>query len=129
MPPDSTKPDNNNDNNTYILNNILSQDEIDHLLSHFETHRKSLRCPNCEKKGIFRRNSSNESEPPQRVFRCTAYGSSFRAKTMLNIVNFMQPTPANTQTSMNPEFPGSFQDATSSQVTQTDNSQNDSVFP
>ncbi|KAG0738168.1 hypothetical protein G6F57_012507 [Rhizopus arrhizus] len=114
MPPDSTKPDNNNDNNTYILNNILSQDEIDHLLSHFETHRKSLRCPNCEKKGIFRRNSSNESEPPQRVFRCTAYGSSFRAKTMLNIVNFMQPTPANTQTSMNPEFPGSFQDATSS---------------
>ncbi|KAG1137823.1 hypothetical protein G6F37_006667 [Rhizopus arrhizus] len=129
MPPGSTKPDNNNDNNMHRLNSILSQDEIDHLLFHFETHRKYLRCPNCEKKSIFRQNDSNESEPPQRIFRCTGCGSSFRAKIMLNIVNFMQPTPANIQTSMNPEFPGSFQEITSSQVTQTDNSQSDSVFP
>ncbi|KAG1497564.1 hypothetical protein G6F53_011947 [Rhizopus delemar] len=122
MPPGSTKPDNNNDNNMQNLNNILSQDEIDYLLSHFETHRKSLRCPNCEKKGIFRRNGSNKSEPPQPIFRCNGCGSSFRAKTMLNIVNSIQPTPASTQTSMNPEFSGSFQGATSSQVTQIDNS-------
>jgi hypothetical protein len=45
---------------------------------------------------------------------------------MLNIVNSTQSTPANTQTSMNPEFSGSFQDATSSQVTQTNGNQNDS---
>ncbi|EIE87857.1 hypothetical protein RO3G_12568 [Rhizopus delemar RA 99-880] len=126
MPPGSTKPDNNNDNNMQNLNNILSQDEIDYLLSHFETHRKSLRCPNCEKKGIFRRNGSNKSEPPQPIFRCNGCGSSFRAKTTLNIVNSIQPTPANTQTSMNPEFSGSFQDATSSQVAQTVNGQTDS---
>ncbi|KAG1169345.1 hypothetical protein G6F36_012086 [Rhizopus arrhizus] len=125
MPPGSTKPDNNNDNNMQNLNNILTQDEIEYLLSHFETHRKSLRCPNCEKKGIFRRNGSNKSEPPQPIFRCNGCGSSFRAKTMLNIVNSIQPTPANTQTSMNPEFSGSFQGATSSQVTQIDNSQAD----
>ncbi|KAG1447746.1 hypothetical protein G6F55_010966 [Rhizopus delemar] len=125
MPPGSTKPDNNNDNNMQNLNNILSQDEIDYLLSHFETHRKSLRCPNCEKKGIFRRNGSNKSEPPQPIFRCNGCSSSFRAKTMLNIVNSIQLTPANTQTSMNPEFSGSFQGATSSQVTQIDNSQAD----
>ncbi|KAG1498894.1 hypothetical protein G6F54_004767 [Rhizopus delemar] len=126
MPPGSTKPDNNNDNNMQNLNNILSQDEIDYLLSHFEIHRKSLRCPNCEKKGIFRRNGSNKSEPPQPIFRCNGCGSSFRAKTTLNIVNSIQPTPANTQTSMNPEFSGSFQDATSSQVAQTVNGQTDS---
>ncbi|KAG1375537.1 hypothetical protein G6F61_008389 [Rhizopus arrhizus] len=101
-------------------------DEIDYLISHFETHRKSLRCPNCEKKGIFRRNGSTKSEPPQPIFRCNGCGSSFRAKTMLNIVNSTQSTPANTQTSMNPEFSGSFQDATSSQVTQTNSNQNDS---
>ncbi|EIE76663.1 hypothetical protein RO3G_01367 [Rhizopus delemar RA 99-880] len=44
---------------------------------------------------------------------------------MLNIVNSIQLTPANTQTSMNPEFSGFFQGATSSQVTQIDNSQAD----
>ncbi|EIE88242.1 hypothetical protein RO3G_12953 [Rhizopus delemar RA 99-880] len=116
MPPGSTKPDNNNDNNMQNLNNILTQDEIEYLLSHFETHRKSLRCPNCEKKGIFRRNGSNKSEPPQPIFRCNGCSSSFRAKTMLNIVNSIQLTPANAQTSMNPEFSGSFQGATSSQA-------------
>ncbi|KAG1512430.1 hypothetical protein G6F53_005185 [Rhizopus delemar] len=45
---------------------------------------------------------------------------------MLNIVYSIQPTPANTQTLMNPEFSGSFQGAMSSQVAQTDNSQTDS---
>ncbi|KAG1464647.1 hypothetical protein G6F46_002674 [Rhizopus delemar] len=45
---------------------------------------------------------------------------------MLNIVNSIQPAPANTHTSMNPEFSGSFQGATSSQVTKIDNSQTDS---
>jgi hypothetical protein len=45
MPPGSTKPDNDNnsDNNLSNLNSILSQDEIDYLLSYFETYRKSLR--------------------------------------------------------------------------------------
>ncbi|KAG0811489.1 hypothetical protein G6F26_007870 [Rhizopus arrhizus] len=47
---------------------------------------------------------------------------------MLNIVNSTQSTPANTQTSMNPEFSGSFQDATLSQVTQTNSNQNDSQY-
>ncbi|KAG1150757.1 hypothetical protein G6F37_009888 [Rhizopus arrhizus] len=126
MPPDSAISDNNSNNNLSNTSNILSQDEIDYLLSHFETHRKSLRCPNCEKKGIFRRNSSTKSEPPQLIFRCNGCGSSFRAKTMLNIVNSTQSTPANTQTSINPEFSGSFQGATSSQVTQTNSNQNDS---
>ncbi|KAG1137689.1 hypothetical protein G6F37_011048 [Rhizopus arrhizus] len=115
MPPDFAISDNNSNNNISNISNILSQDEVDYLLSHFETHRKSLRCPNCEKKGIFLRNGSTKSEPPQPIFRCNGCGSSFRAKTMLNIVNSTQSTPANTQTSMNPEFSGSFQDATSSQ--------------
>ncbi|KAG1134375.1 hypothetical protein G6F42_000563 [Rhizopus arrhizus] len=107
MPPDSAISDNDSNNNLSNISNILSQDEIDYLLSHFEAHHKSLRCPNCEKKGIF---------------RCTGYGSSFRAKTTLNIVNSTQSTPANTQTSMNPEFSESFQGAMSSQVTQTNTS-------
>ena len=119
MLPDSAISDNNSNNNMYNISNILSQDEIDYLLSHFQTHRNSLRCPNCERKGIFRRNGSTKPEPPQPIFRFTGCGSSFRAKTMLNIVNSTQSTPANTQTSMNPEFSGSFQGATSSQVTQT----------
>ncbi|KAG1315808.1 hypothetical protein G6F64_000380 [Rhizopus arrhizus] len=110
MPPDSAISDNDSNNNLSNISNILSQDEIDYLLSHFEAHHKSLRCPNCEKKGIF---------------RCTGYGSSFRAKTTLNIVNSTQSTPANTQTSMNPEFSESFQGAMSSQVTQTNSNQND----
>jgi transposase-like protein len=112
MPPDFAIPDNNSDNNLPNLNNILLQDEIDYLLSHFETHRKSLRCPNCEKKGVFRRNGSTKSESPQPIFRC----SNFRVKITLNIVNSMQSTPTNTQTSMNPEFSGSFQGAISSEV-------------
>ncbi|KAG1047766.1 hypothetical protein G6F43_009805 [Rhizopus delemar] len=113
MPPDSTKPDNHG--NMY---NILSQDEIDHLI--FKTHRKYLTWPNCEKKGYF---SPHRSEPPQPIFRCTDCSSSFRAKTMLSIVHSMQPTPVNTQTSVDSEF---FQGVMSSQVTRTDNSQNDS---
>ncbi|KAG0763416.1 hypothetical protein G6F57_003087 [Rhizopus arrhizus] len=128
MPSDSAISDNNSNNNLSNISNILSQDEIDYLISHFETHRKSLRCPNCEKKGIFRRNGSTKSEPPQPIFRCNGCGSSFRVKTMLNIVNSTQSTPANTQTSMNPEFSGSFQDATLSQVTQTNSNQNDSQY-
>jgi transposase-like protein len=96
MPPDSAISDNNSNNNLSNISNILSQDEIDYLLPHFETHRKSLRCPNCEKKGIFRRNGSTKSVPPQSIFRCTGCGNSFRAKTMLNIVNSTQSTPANT---------------------------------
>ncbi|PHZ09095.1 uncharacterized protein RHIMIDRAFT_294615 [Rhizopus microsporus ATCC 52813] len=88
MTPGSVIPDNNSDNNLPNLNNILSQDETDYLLSHFETYRKYLRCPNCEKKGIFRRNGSTKSELSQPIFRCTGCGSSFRAKTTLNISNF-----------------------------------------
>ncbi|CEG78794.1 hypothetical protein RMATCC62417_13346 [Rhizopus microsporus] len=125
MPPGSIIPDNNSNNNLSNLNNILLQDEIDYLLSHSETYRKSLRCPNCEKKGIFRRNGSTKFEPPQPIFRCNGCGSSFRAKTMLNIVNSMQSTPTNTQTSTNPEFSGSFQGAMSSEVVQTNSNQND----
>ncbi|KAG1138235.1 hypothetical protein G6F37_001796 [Rhizopus arrhizus] len=125
MPPDSAISDNNSNTKLSNINNILSQDEINYLLSHFESHRKSLRCPNCEKKGTFHQNGSTKSEPPQLIFRCTGCGSSFRAKTMLNIVNSTQSTPANTQTSMNPEFSGSFQGAMSSQVTQTNSNQND----
>ncbi|KAG1144860.1 hypothetical protein G6F37_005919 [Rhizopus arrhizus] len=127
MPPDSAISDNNSNNNISNISNILSQDQIDYLLSHFETCRKPLRCPNCEKKGIFRRNGSTKSEPPQPIFRCIGCGSSFRAKTMMNIANSTQSTPANTQ-SMNPEFSGSFQGATSSQVTQTNSNQNDLQF-
>ena len=105
VPPGSAIPDNNSDNSLSSLNNILLQDEIDYLLSPFEIYCKSLRCPNCEKKkGIFHRNGSTKSEPSQPIFRCNGYGSSFRAKTILNTVNSTQSTPTNTQAPMNPEF-------------------------
>ncbi|RCH80309.1 hypothetical protein CU097_004027, partial [Rhizopus azygosporus] len=56
------------------------------LLSQFESHRKSLRCPHCEKMGQFRRNGSTKTDPPMPIFRCHGCGKTFKARTMMYIV-------------------------------------------
>ncbi|KAG1043176.1 hypothetical protein G6F43_011720 [Rhizopus delemar] len=81
MPPGSTNPT----NSTTLISN-LNPEEITDLLSKFETCRKILACPHCAKRGVFRRNGSTKTEPPQPIFRCSGCGVSFRDASMRSIV-------------------------------------------
>ncbi|KAG1546448.1 hypothetical protein G6F49_010495 [Rhizopus delemar] len=82
MPPGSI-----NQNNTPSISNVLTQEETTELIAQFEQHRKVLKCPHCEKQGLFRRNGHTKTEPPQALFRCTSCGSSYRAITMRSIIH------------------------------------------
>jgi hypothetical protein len=80
MPPSSTNPT----NTTTLISNLNPEETADLLLK-FEAYRKNLACPKCAKRGVFRRNSSTKSEPPQPIFRSNGCGASFRAATMRSI--------------------------------------------
>ncbi|KAG1031778.1 hypothetical protein G6F43_013887 [Rhizopus delemar] len=82
MPPGSI-----NQNNTSSISNALTQEETTELIAQFEQHRKVLKCPHCEKQGLFRRNGHTKTEPPQALFRCTSCGSSYRAINMRSIIH------------------------------------------
>ncbi|KAG1607104.1 hypothetical protein G6F46_012542 [Rhizopus delemar] len=82
MPPGSI-----NENNTPSISNVLTQEETTELIAQFEQHRKVLKCPHCEKQGLFRRNGHTKTEPPQALFCCTSCGSSYRAITMRSIIH------------------------------------------
>lgn len=58
MPPGSI-----NQNNTPSISNVLTQEETTELIAQFEQHRKVLKCPHCEKQGLFRRNGYTKTEP------------------------------------------------------------------
>ncbi|KAG0755475.1 hypothetical protein G6F65_012278 [Rhizopus arrhizus] len=58
MPPGSI-----NQNNTPSISNVLTQEETTELIAQFEQHRKVLKCPHCEKQGLFRRNGHTKTEP------------------------------------------------------------------
>ncbi|KAG0820589.1 hypothetical protein G6F19_012381 [Rhizopus arrhizus] len=101
MPPGSTNP-----TNITTATSSLTLEEIADLLVKFESCRKVLACPQYTKKGIFRRNGSTKSEPPQPVFRCNGCGVSYRAATMRSIAlsclpasSHMAPIEENTETS------------------------------
>ncbi|KAG1055594.1 hypothetical protein G6F43_002466 [Rhizopus delemar] len=81
MPPGSI-----NQNNTLSISNVLTQEETTELIAQFEQHRKVLKCPHCEKQGLFRRNGHIKTEPLIALFRCTSCGSSYRAITMRSII-------------------------------------------
>ncbi|KAG0857991.1 hypothetical protein G6F17_003203 [Rhizopus arrhizus] len=81
MPPGYTNP-----TNITTATSSLTLEEIADLLVKFESCRKVLACPQCTKKGVFRRNGNTKSEPPQPVFRCNGCGVSYRAATMRSIV-------------------------------------------
>ena len=81
MPPSSTNPT----NITTLISNLNPEETADLLLK-FEACRQNLACPKCAKRGIFRRNCSTKSEPPQPIFRSNGCGASFRAATMRSIV-------------------------------------------
>ncbi|KAG1503344.1 hypothetical protein G6F52_012289 [Rhizopus delemar] len=81
MPPGSI-----NQNNTLSISNVLTQEETTELIAQFEQHRKVLKCPHCEKQGLFRRNGHIKAEPLLALFRCTSCGSSYRAITMRSII-------------------------------------------
>ena len=74
MSPDSTKP-----THTTILMSNLNPEETADLLSKFEAYRKTLACPLCAKRGVFRRNGSTKTELPQPIFHCSSCGVNFRA--------------------------------------------------
>jgi ribosomal protein L37AE/L43A len=75
-----------NNNNLINTDDTLTQETVATLLLQFESHRKSLRCPHCEKMGQFRRNGSTKTDPPMPIFRCHGCGKTFKARTMMYIV-------------------------------------------
>ncbi|KAG1301096.1 hypothetical protein G6F64_012104 [Rhizopus arrhizus] len=81
MPPSSTNPT----NTTTLISNLNPEETADLLLK-FEACRQNLACPKCAKRGIFRRNCSTKSEPPQPIFSSNGCDASFRAATMRSIV-------------------------------------------
>ncbi|KAG0755808.1 hypothetical protein G6F29_010652 [Rhizopus arrhizus] len=119
MPPGSTNPA-----NITTATSSLTLEEIADLLIKFESCRKVLACPQCTKKGIFRRNGSTKSVPPQPVFRCNGCGVSYRAATMRSIVlsclpasSHMSPIEENIETSRrNNEAPTSSQNSPSEDI-------------
>ncbi|EIE91859.1 hypothetical protein RO3G_16570 [Rhizopus delemar RA 99-880] len=86
-------PGNSNNSNLTNTDENLNQEAIDSLLPKFETHRKSLRCPHCEKMGFFRRNGSTKTDPPTPILRCHGCGKTYKAHTMACIIqSFLSPT-------------------------------------
>ncbi|ORE07522.1 hypothetical protein BCV72DRAFT_326385 [Rhizopus microsporus var. microsporus] len=75
-----------NNNNLINMYDTLTQEAVASLLLQFESRRKSLRCPHCEKMGQFRRNGSIKTDPPMPIFRCHRCGKTFKARTMTYIV-------------------------------------------
>lgn len=86
-------PGNSNNSNLTNTDENLNQEATDSLLPKFETHRKSLRCPHCEKMGFFRRNGSTKTDPPTPILRCHGCGKTYKAHTMAYIIqSFLSPT-------------------------------------
>ncbi|CEG69050.1 hypothetical protein RMATCC62417_05196 [Rhizopus microsporus] len=70
----------------YVNNQTDSTPATTTLLSQFENHRKSLQRPHCEKMGQFRHNGFTKTDPPMPIFRCHECGKTFKARTMMYIV-------------------------------------------
>ncbi|KAG0846510.1 hypothetical protein G6F16_013408 [Rhizopus arrhizus] len=96
-----------NNNNIINTDDTLTQEAVVTLLSQFESHRKSLRCPHCEKMGQFRRNGSTKTDPPMPIFRCHGCGKTFKARTMMYIVQSLV-SPNSLKSSSNDEASGDF---------------------
>ncbi|KAG1177147.1 hypothetical protein G6F70_002942 [Rhizopus microsporus] len=79
-------PDDMNNNNLINTDDTLTQEAVVTLLSQFESYRKSLRCPHCEKIGQSRRNGSTKADPSMPIFRCHGCGKIFKTCTMMYIV-------------------------------------------
>ncbi|CEG85066.1 hypothetical protein RMATCC62417_18798 [Rhizopus microsporus] len=113
-----------NNNNLINTDNTLTQEAVATLLLQFESHRKSLRCPHCEKMGQFRRNGSTKTDPPMPIFRCHGCGKTFKAQTMMYIVQSLV-SPNNLVSSPNNKTSGVFHNTQPTQNSNTNDQAHD----